>query len=907
MKRESSLRRSKDSAIETGATQWESTLEQQGLLDENFRTLFENTSVAFTLADANENIVSWNKFAELLLGMGRDDLYMKPVKSLYPQAEWRKIRAQHVRQKGTQHHLESRMVRGDGEVIDVDLSLSVLKGPDGSVTGSIGIIADMTERKREQEQLRAIEDNYKALFENSAVAITVADGNECIVSWNKFAETLLAMDASDLHMKPVSSLYPEEEWKKIRALNVRQKGTHYRFPTKIFGKDRESIGVDLSLSVLKGPDGTVAGSIGIILDHTESRKATEALRAEEEHFRVLIENSMDAISILNADGTVRYESPSAERILGYKPDEMIGKGILELIHPDDVRSVMESLDETIYDAVSHPVTLTVRFLHKDGSWRTVEGIGNNLLDDPKVNGIVVNYRDITERRQAEEALRESEDRLRDLFDNASDMIQSVSSSGEYIYVNRKWFETLGYSEEEVKSLTLFDILRADQVPHCTELLERIRGGEMIQSIETVFMTKDGREVHVEGNVNGRFRDGTFVATRGIFRDVTERKQAEEALQESEMRLKALVDHAPDSITVYDLQGNILDCNRKGEEMLGYSREEMVGKNMFEVGVLPEDYAPKAKRALERKSEGMERLPFEFDLIRKDGVRITIEATTITVERGSDLEVICISRDVTERKKAEEEKRRMAQQLQLTDRLAAVGELAAGVAHELNNPLCAVRAYAEFLKSRQGLDEAARNDAETIHKEALRASAITGNLLSFASRHQPNRSMISINEAIEKGLELCKPGLEANSIQVVTQLDPHIPRTMADFFQMEQVVFNIISNAEHAMAEAHGKGRLSLRTQTTDTTIQMTISDNGPGISEENLDRIFDPFFTTKEVGQGTGLGLSICFGIVQEHGGNIHAKSVLGEGTTVVVELPIISEGHPLAQGSESTVPCSDI
>jgi len=521
----------------------------------------------------------------------------------------------------------------------------------------------------------------------------------------------------------------------------------------------------------------------------------------------------------------------------------------------------------------------------------MEGIGNNLLDDPNVNGIVVNYRDITERKQAEEALMQSEEYFRALIENSMDSVTVLNADGTLRWESPSAARMLGYEEGEAIGKTSFELVHPDDTPMVSDALPRLLqnpGGT--EHLELRVKHRDGSWHTVEVVARNLLHDKVVAGIVVNQRNITERKRAEEALQESEMRLKAILDRAPDSITVYDLQGNILDCNRKGEEMLGYSREEMVGKSMFELGVLPEDYAAKARRSLGRKSEGMERLPFEFDLIRKDGVRITIEATTITVERGGDLEVICISRDVTERKKAEEEKRGMAQQLQVAGRLAAVGELAAGVAHELNNPLCAVRAYAEFLKSRQDLDEATRNDAATIHKEALRASAITSNLLSFASRHQPSRSMISINEAIEKGLELCKPGLEANSIQVAMQLDPHIPRTMADFFQMEQVVFNIISNAEHAMTEAHGKGRLSLKTQTTDTTIQMAISDNGSGISEENLDRIFDPFFTTKDVGQGTGLGLSICFGIVQEHGGNIHAKSVLGEGTTVVVDIPIVLE-----------------
>ncbi|MEE9401168.1 MAG: PAS domain S-box protein, partial [Dehalococcoidia bacterium] len=138
------------------------------MVEENYRTIFENTAVAITVADENENIVYWNKFAAVLLGMDKDDLYMKPVSSLYPEAEWREIRSQNVRQKGMQHHLETRIVRKNQQIIDVDLSLSVLKGPDGKVTGSIGIMADITERKTARQQLQMVEENYRTIFENTA-------------------------------------------------------------------------------------------------------------------------------------------------------------------------------------------------------------------------------------------------------------------------------------------------------------------------------------------------------------------------------------------------------------------------------------------------------------------------------------------------------------------------------------------------------------------------------------------------------------------------------------------------------------------------------------------------------------------------------------------------------------------
>ena len=260
--------------------------------------------------------------------------------------------------------------------------------------------------------------------------------------------------------------------------------------------------------------------------------------------------------------------------------------------------------------------------------------------------------------------------------------------------------------------------------------------------------------------------------------------------------------------------------------------------------------------------------------------------------GEDINVMlgALERSIQEKEKAEEETAKVEQQLQLAGRLAAVGELAAGVAHELNNPLAAVQAFAQFLAAREGLDESVKSDVETIYRESQRASKITSNLLSFARKHNPEKSLISINDVIEKSLELHLYRMKVNDMEVVKDLDPELPMTMADYHQMQQVFINIITNAEQAMTKAHGKGKLVITSQSVGELIQVTFADDGPGMTEVNLKRLFDPFFTTKEVGEGTGLGLSICYGIVQEHEGRIYAKSEVNKGATFVIEIPVVSE-----------------
>jgi signal transduction histidine kinase len=239
---------------------------------------------------------------------------------------------------------------------------------------------------------------------------------------------------------------------------------------------------------------------------------------------------------------------------------------------------------------------------------------------------------------------------------------------------------------------------------------------------------------------------------------------------------------------------------------------------------------------------------------------------------------------------------MEEQLRLAGRLAAVGELASGIAHELNNPITAVQGYAQLLAAKKDIDESVKKDLNTIYREAQRAGKITKNLLSFARSHEPEKSFISINEALEKTLELSSHQMKLHNIELEVELDRNLPGTMADFHQMQQIFVNIINNAEQAMLDAHGKGKLVVRTRRHGDMIQIVFTDNGPGIAEENLKRIFDPFFTTKGVGKGTGLGLSICYGLVEAHNGRIYARSKPGEGAAFVVEIPVVPEERPAAE-----------
>ena len=239
-----------------------------------------------------------------------------------------------------------------------------------------------------------------------------------------------------------------------------------------------------------------------------------------------------------------------------------------------------------------------------------------------------------------------------------------------------------------------------------------------------------------------------------------------------------------------------------------------------------------------------------------------------------------------------EERRLREQLLQSEKMSAVGQLVSGVAHELNNPLAGVMGYTQLMM-RHLIEPKMRADLERVFNEAQRAARIVQNLLTFARKHKPEKRLLGLNGIIEKTLELRAYELRVSNIEVETDLDPGLPKTLLDLHQMQQVILNILTNAEQAMLEAHGRGRLRIATRAAGSTITMRLQDDGPGIATEHLSRVFEPFFTTKPVGRGTGLGLSICDGIVKEHGGGLRVESAPGQGAVFIVELPVAAAEEP--------------
>jgi len=447
---------------------------------------------------------------------------------------------------------------------------------------------------------------------------------------------------------------------------------------------------------------------------------------------------------------------------------------------------------------------------------------------------------------------------------------------------------LGWQIADVVGQAIADNVSPGERSHVASREDRALSGEP-QRYETRIvnhLTGEERDVAVS---SGPFRmSGEIIGTVATLRDITDPKRAQDTLARSEARYRHLVESASDAIVTLDANGRFTTVNHAAENISGYKREELVGQ--WFAPMLPDDDLPKALAHFQQALAGETGL-FDSQFYRKDGEVRTISITYSTPQK--DEEVLCLIRDVTDQKMLQE-------QLIQSEKMSAIGQLVSGVAHELNNPLAGISAFAQLLLAEKRFPPDQRTAAETIYSEARRASRIVQNLLTFARQHKAEKVPTAVNQVLDDTLELRGYELRVRGIDVRREYDDSLPDTMADAHQLQQVFLNLITNAEQAMEQREGHHhRLTVRTRRNSDSIRIEVEDTGAGIPANLIERIFNPFFTTKPTGSGTGLGLSISLGIVREHEGRIWAENPPQAGARFVVEIPIT---EPRLSGEHASI-----
>ena len=485
-------------------------------------------------------------------------------------------------------------------------------------------------------------------------------------------------------------------------------------------------------------------------------------------------------------------------------------------------------------------------------------------------------KDITDRREAER-------RYRELFDNIQEGIFFSTPQGRFIEVNDALVRILGYStREEVLQLDIPSqvYFSPEERQENAAVLER-EGG--LRNFEDVLRRKDGSPIHVLINCFAvRDPSGQVLQYRGLLLDVSGLRQSQTELQRERDFSNQILNHTQSLILVTGTEGVISYANRRWSG-LGFEQNHLLGRP------LPELAAPSRRAglhdALAAVARGQQVDNFDLQLVRGDGAsgRFSVNLSPISGDDGRVNSVVVVMTDVTD-------SALLQSKLVHAERMAAIGQLVSGVAHEVNNPLTAILGFTDLLMENPDLPESARRDLRIVLQEAQRTKQIVQNLLSFARQTPPQRRPVQLNAVLRRTVQLRAYDFHSHGVEIVERLDESLPEVIGDSHQLQQVFLNILNNAHDAVHEIGRAPRIEIVSTRNDSFVEVSFRDNGVGIAQP--DRIFDPFFTTKEVGKGTGLGLSICYGIVREHGGEVVCHNNLDtEGATFIVRLPWAADG----------------
>src|SRR6266403_61648 len=620
----------------------------------------------------------------------------------------------------------------------------------------------------------------------------------------------------------------------------------------------------------------------------------EIISRSQQGYRDLIDSFDDVLLAISLDGQIRAVNRSFADLVDTPFQQIIGRPLTDFVQESngDGEKLVERAMPRFTERRQWAGVVQVR-LKSQSSVFYFDCVAHAMMRGDTVQGITVLARDVT-------ALRKNEARFTELFESLQEGIYITTPDGAILDVNPALVRMLGYDSKE-------DVLKR-QVPEIFVdrtgrkiVKDQIEHQPMIQGREITLIRKDGTSI-VCLNTATAVRDngGHVVRYQGALMDITERREMERRLHQQQEFARRLVDNFPDLILVLDTAGHYTFVSPRSKDVLGYEVED-TQHMAFGDRTHPEDL-PAVLSLYKDVIAGTQTFAsLEVRVRHKLGEwrRIRFNFSPLSDEKGNIEGVVLSGRDVTELKRLEE-------QLIQSEKLAAMGQMLAGVAHELNNPLTAILGVTERLRASEGMQENTRRHLALTHRQARRAARIVQNLLEFSRPASPQKKPLDVNTLIERTLQLQDHSLRRNNVQVDFQPQSDLPTVIGDANQLIQVFLNLISNAEHAIREVRETGRIQIRIGRIGRHISVTVQDDGVGVAQEALPKLFDPFYTTKRPGGGTGLGLSICMSIVREHGGSIDVETLPAGGSAFTVYLPVAPDeisSAPLDGGASSAEP----
>ena len=655
--------------------------------------------------------------------------------------------------------------------------------------------------------------------------------------------------------------------------------------------------VEICIALAQTPRGTRKG-YAYLKDITESKQMERRIREATQQFEKIAEMGDDGIVVFDQAFKIIFANQMASEITGIPKEALIGRNFFTVIGKED----KEFLEGTVTRGVGigEKLCTEMNILTPQGQVKDAEVCIALAKSDAGEVKTYAYIRDITARKEVERDLRNSEEKLRTLFERVRHGLFISSREGKFLDCNQALLDMLGYpTKEEFLSINIAQDLYLN--PEDRKIFqERIERDGYVKDMEVEFKKKNGERITVllTGHPIQNER-GEIIGYQGINLDITERKRIENELRETNEFFMNLIESSVDGIIAADMKGNIFVFNKGAEALTGHTAEEVIGK-IHITQIYPEGVAKEIMKKLRSPEYGGvgKFIPSQLNIVSKYGEEIPIQLSAALIYDGAGKGIASVGIFTDLRTRINMEKRLQETHLQLvsSEKMASLGKLAAGIAHEINNPLGGILIYASLMAEDLPEDDTKRGDLARIVQETSRCKDIVKSLLEFARQTEPKMEPTDINRAITDGLFFLENQALFHNIKIIKKLDSFLPFVRGNASQLKQVLINIIVNAAEAM---HGSGTLTITSYPSPDrkSIILEFTDTGEGIPEENLTRIFDPFFTTKEVGKGTGLGLATSYGIVEDHGGRISVKSKVGEGSTFTIELPTYPEEQTVQEG----------
>ncbi|MEA3435015.1 MAG: PAS domain S-box protein [Thermodesulfobacteriota bacterium] len=623
------------------------------------------------------------------------------------------------------------------------------------------------------------------------------------------------------------------------------------------------------------------------IEDINKREITKELLSTKRHLQVIIENMAEGIFELTPEGMIIYANPVAVTISGIEEEKLLGSYFTGLFRENNLKRVRDLVESAVASQNTINGNLPIDFNDRQVLLNIIP------IKDQDRNSIIVILNDVSERKLVEEALDQSEEQYRKLVEISPNTIL-VHSEGKIQYVNPtgvKLFEASG--PQELIGRPYLDIVHPDDRAGSKERMRKmVEDGLVAHSREHRLITLDGRVINVESS-GTTFNHQEKIMIQTIIHNITERKQAESALTESERHYRRLMDMMPDAVAVW-ADEKIVFANPAAARILGaVDADKLIGRSYWKV-VHP-DYHEIGKKRVEQAQKGEQISLLEFKFVRLDGETIYCESTGGAITFHGGPAVVSVWRDITDRKKAEEEKTRLASQLLQAQKMEAIGTLAGGIAHDFNNLLMGIQGHTSLMLMDTDSSHPMFEHLNEIKNHVKSSVNLTKQLLGFARGGKYETRTTDLNELVKNQTRMFQR--TRKEITIYESYEKNLWATEVDRGQIEQVLLNLYVNAWQAMP---GGGDLTVKTEnisidenyyahfevTPGKYVKISIADTGEGMDEITRQRIFEPFFTTKEMGRGTGLGLASVYGIIKNHEGFINVYSEPGEGTTFTVYLP---------------------